>query len=281
MILVAGLKKEFTMGLTVLKFGGEIADSKVQLQNLVYSIQQLLNLGEKIVLVHGGGPAASELSKKLGIDSQFVGGRRVTDLATLEVMKMTLPGIINSNVLSMCTKNKVNAVAVSGLSVIKAKKRAPKAVSGSHGEVIDFGFVGDITGIESKLLFDLLEKNYLPVVSPLACDDEGQVLNINADTVAVQIAKYIKADRFIFITAVGGVFKKLEDKSSRFSTLTVAEAKEQIENGTIAGGMIPKLEEAFELLSGKLSTFHIVGLNTDQDVLNEIQKPGSVGTAII
>ncbi len=269
------------MGLTVLKFGGEIADNKVQLQNLLLSIKELLNNGEQIILVHGGGPIATMLSKKLNIETQFVGGRRITDEATLEVIKMTLPGIINTNVLSMCKKNKVNAVAVNGLNIILAKKRPPKAVSGSNGELVDFGLVGDITGIENKLLFDLLEKKYLPVVSPLACDQEGQVLNINADTVAVQIAKAVKADRFIFITGIGGVFANIEDKSSRFSKLTIAEAEAQIKNGTIQGGMIPKLEEAFELLNGKLTAFHIVGLNTDKDVLLELQNPGSVGTVII
>jgi acetylglutamate kinase len=181
----------------------------------------------------------------------------------------------------MCRKNKVNAVAVSGLSIVQTKKRSPKIVSGSNGEVVDFGFVGDIDGIAPQLLFDLVEKNYLPVVSPLACDDQGQVLNINADTVAVQIAKAMQADRFIFITAVGGVFATLEDKNSRFKKLTIGESREQIANGVIQGGMIPKLEEAFELLNGKLTIFHIVGLGTDQDVVNEIKNPGSVGTAII
>lgn len=269
------------MGLTVLKFGGEIADNKEQLQNLIFSIKELMNQGEKIVLVHGGGPSATDLSKKLGMESKFVGGRRVTDEATLEVMKMTLPGLINTNVLSMCKKNNVNAVSVSGLSVINAKKRLPKAVSGSNGEVIDFGFVGDITSIQTKLLQDLLEKNYLPVINPLASDEIGQVLNINADTVAVKIAESLKADKFIFITAVGGVFKTLEDKNSRFSNLTIDQARAEIEKGTIQGGMIPKLEEAFSLLSGKLSSFHIVGLFSDKDVLNEIKSPGSIGTVIV
>jgi acetylglutamate kinase len=268
------------MGITVLKFGGEITENKVLLQNLISSLKQLENSGEKVILVHGGGPAATELSKKLGIDSKFVGGRRVTDLATLEVMKMTLPGIANSNVLSMCKKNNVNAVAVSGISIVHAKKRLPKAVSGSNGEIIDFGFVGDITKIETKLLLDLVEKGFLPVVSPLAADEDGQVLNINADTVAVQIAKAIGADRFIFITAVGGVFQNLEDKKSRFQKISVNEAKDLIAKNIIQGGMIPKLEEAFVLLNGQLSTFHIVGLNSDTDVAKEINNPGSVGTTI-
>lgn len=269
------------MGLTVLKFGGEITENKVQLQNLITSIKILQAEGEKIILVHGGGPSATELSKKLNIESKFVGGRRITDEAMLEVMKMTLPGLANTNVLSMCKKNNLAAVSVSGLSVVEAKKRPPKAVSGSNGEIIDFGFVGDITKINTQLLFDLLEKNYLPVVSPLASDSEGQVLNINADTVAVKIAESVKADRFIFITAVGGVFKNIDDKNSRFKKLTISEAKKEIESGVIQGGMIPKLEEAFSLLSGKLNAFHIVGLNTDKDVSNEIKEPGSVGTAIV
>jgi acetylglutamate kinase len=273
--------KEVCVGITVLKFGGEIAENKEQLQNLVYSLEHLQKQGEKIILIHGGGPSATELSKKLGIKTEFIGGRRVTDLATLEVMKMTLPGLANTNVLAMCKKNKINAVTVSGLSIVKAIKRPPVVVSGSDGHAVDFGYVGDVIGVETKLLFDLLEKKYVPIVSPLACDEQGQVLNINADTVAVQIAQAMGADKFVFITTIGGVFEKLEDNNSRFTKLTVKEAKNLITQGTIQGGMIPKLEEAFILLDGKLSTFHIVGLHTDNDVQKEIEQPGSVGTVIV
>jgi acetylglutamate kinase len=269
------------MGLIVLKFGGEITENKTELMHLISSVKALQTKGEKIILVHGGGPAATALSQKLGIESKFVGGRRITDEATLEVMKMTLPGLANTNVLSMCKKNNIRGVAVNGLSVIEATKRPPKVVSGSKDEVVDFGLVGDITAINDQLLLDLLEKNYLPILSPLASDSSGQVLNINADTVAVKIAQKMHADQFVFITSVGGVFASLTDKNSRFKKLTIQEAKELIAQGIIQGGMIPKLEEAFLLLREQLQSFHIVGLHTADDVLNEITHAGSIGTVIV
>ena len=269
------------MSLIVIKFGGEVAEAYEQLENLLISTKRLMEKKNKIVLIHGGGPSATELSKRLGIESKFVGGRRVTDLATLEVMKMTLPGVTNSNVLAACRRMGLPGVAVSGISLLEASKRPPKPVSGSNGENVDFGYVGDVSRVNNQLLVDLIEKNYLPIVSPLGCDQSGQVLNINADTVAVRIAQSMMCDIFVFIAAVGGVFQNLDDKNSRFQQLTVQESKEKIQNKTIQGGMIPKLEEAFDLLSGHLQSFHIVGVSSPDNVEKEILNPGAIGTAIV
>ncbi len=264
----------------LIKFGGEIVESELDLNNLAYSLKQLHDSGEKIILVHGGGPYANRLSKRMNLGPNMVGGRRVTCAETLEVMKMTLPGVINTNILAKMIEYGVPGVSVSGVSIIDAHKRPPKAVSGSDGQKIDFGFVGDVDNVRPKLLNDLIEKNYVPVVSPLSSDGKNSVLNINADTIAVWIAKATEAKQLVMVTKVGGVFKNIEDMSSKFNLLKVSECKKLIDDKVIQGGMIPKLEEGFELLEKNLNQFHIVGTNSKDEILCEIKKPGSRGTAI-
>lgn len=265
----------------VIKFGGEIVESREDLANLVSSVKSLYEQNNQIILVHGGGPLATKLSKQMGLVPEMVGGRRVTNSETLDVMKMVLPGIINSNVLGILKKSSLPAISSSGISFIRSHKRPPKAVSGSDGKVVDFGFVGDIDEVDPTQLNWLLEGDFIPVVSPLTCDQNGTILNTNADTVAVQIAKACKASKLVLITKVGGVYQDINDNDSRFSSLTKDQAKKLIENGIIQGGMIPKLEEGFKLLSDQLESFHIVGTDTPETLANELSRPGSMGTAII
>ncbi|MBF0207848.1 MAG: acetylglutamate kinase [Oligoflexia bacterium] len=268
--------------LTVIKFGGEILETAQQLENLAQSLQSLHQQNEQIVLVHGGGPQATKLSTRLGITHKMVGGRRITDSETLEVMKMVLPGVVSSNLLALLKKYQLPGVAVSGINIIQAKKRPPKVVSGSGGELVDFGLVGDIIDVDTSLILHLLQGRYIPIVTPLSADNNGQILNINADTVAVKLAKKLKVSRFVTITQVGGVYQNLEDKNSKFSQLTTNEAKQKIADGVIQGGMIPKIEEGLDLLQdGQLDSFHIVGLDSAEALLCEIKNPGSVGTAIV
>lgn len=265
----------------VIKFGGEVVENSIQLENLMASIKSLHNEGKPIILVHGGGPMATRISKEMNLTPQMVGGRRVTCEKTLEVMKMVLPGIISSNILAMLKKNKLPASPVSGINIINASKRPPKKVSGSDGKVVDFGFVGDIQDIQTEPLQVLLQANIIPVVSPLSCDEQGQILNINADTVAVAIAKKIKAQKLILVTSVGGIYQDINDKQSRFKTLTRDQAKEKIAQKVISDGMIPKLEESFKLFDDNFDSFHIVGVDSPDSIAKEIQNPGSCGTAII
>ena len=269
------------MKITVIKFGGEIIENVEQINNLALSVKKLHEKGEKLILIHGGGPLVTKISKQMGMTPKIVGGRRITDKDTLEVIKMVIPGITCSNILAVMKKHRVPVAAVSGISIVKAVKRPPKAVSGSNGEVVDFGWVGDVKGIDTKLLLSLLENGFIPLVSPTSCDDEGQILNINADTISFQIAGALKAQKMVAITEVGGVFAKLEDKSSRFTRLTMAEAKQKIADGVISGGMIPKVEEGFPLLLGGAESFHIVGIQTPDTLLQEITQPGSMGTAVV
>ncbi len=267
--------------ITLIKFGGEIIEDEKLLDNLGSSIKALVDNGEDIVLVHGGGPLSTKISKRLGLKTQMVGGRRVTDKETLEVMKMVLPGIINSNVLSTLKKFSLPGVSVSSISMIKTHKRPPKVVSGSNGKKVDFGYVGDIDEVNTNLLSHLISGKYIPVVSPLSATDDGVMMNINADTVAVQIAKSIKAKRLLLITKIGGIFENPEDLSTKFSKLSMGQAKDKIKKGIIQGGMIPKLEESFKLLEENLDSFHIIGLDTKNSIKCEIEKPGSIGTVIV
>lgn len=264
----------------IIKFGGEVVDSANDLSNLLDSVQQLYKQGEKIVLVHGGGPRASQLSQQLGIVPNKVGGRRITDAPTLEVMKMTLPGLISSDILCMMKAKKIPSCSLSGISLFQAQKRPPVVVSGSNQEKIDFGFVGDVHGVDIELLQMYINNNIIPVISPLCSSDKGVGLNINADTVATSLALHTKAKGIVLITKVGAVFKNIDDQSTKISTLTIEQAKKCIADGIIQGGMIPKIEECFKLLHNGLSRVHIVGTQTNKTLLNEIVTPGSEGTVL-
>ena len=266
--------------LIVIKFGGEIITDPTSLSNLASSIAQLFAHNFQIVLVHGGGPIATKLGAKLGVKSTMVGGRRITCPKSLEIMKMTLPGVINSNILAALKATSLPSVAVSAISYIDAIKRPPRKVSGSKGKIIDFGAVGDVVKVDPTYINSLTAAGYIPVVSPLCADNEGNILNINADTIAVKTAQAIKATRFVLITKVGGVFEDLDDLTSRLPLLTQQSAYEMIENGKIQGGMIPKLEESFTLLQKQLKVFHITGVNSKDSLNEEIHNPGSQGTAV-
>jgi acetylglutamate kinase len=264
----------------VIKFGGEITDTPSDLSNLLDSVKILHEKGQRVVLVHGGGPRANHISKEFGITPIKVGGRRVTDRETLDVVKMVLPGIINSDILAMAKSKSIPAVSLSGISLFTAKKRPPLVVSGSNGEKIDFGYVGDIHGVNEDILSTLLSNNLIPVISPLCSDDSGVQLNINADTVACSLAYYIKAKGLTLITKVGGVFRDINDSDSLIHSLNINEAKQCIQDGVIQGGMIPKIEETFRLLENGLERVYVVGTTTDKTLLNAIENPGSEGTYI-
>lgn len=269
------------MSAILIKFGGEVTESPGQLANLCDSVKKLHQHGENIVLVHGGGPIANALSEKMGLTPKMVGGRRVTCDQTLEVMKMVLPGIVNSNVLAMLYARGLPAVSASGIGVVKAHKRPPKAVSGSNGEKIDFGFVGDVDDINPDLINLLTTNRYIPVLSPLSAADDGTMLNINADTIGTWVAEKIRAKKVVMVTAVGGVFKDIKDPSSRFTKLTRKQAEELIASGVIQGGMIPKIEEGFKLLDAGMESFHIANTADPDTLMAEIENPGSRGTAIV
>jgi acetylglutamate kinase len=234
--------------------------------------------GRRLVIVHGGGPQTTELSRRLGIEPQLVGGRRITDAAALDVVKMVVAGRLNIDLVGALRGAGVPAIGLSGSSgVVRAHRRPPRAVSGSGGALVDFGFVGDVDGFDRGVLDALDAADALPVLACLAASDAGETLNINADVVASQLAAALGARALVACTAVGGVRRDKDDPASRLPRLTVAEARAAIADGTVQGGMIPKLEEAFAPLAAGVGAVHIVAPG---EVAASLAAPGTVGTLL-
>ena len=268
----------------VVKIGGELASDRQKLARTVgRAVHAFLEAGVKVAIVHGGGPQATELSKRLGLQTRQVGGRRVTDEATLEVMKMTLAGQVSVDIASAFKLAHVPALCTSGVSagLVEAVRRPPMVVTGGGPDPVDFGLVGDVTGVNVLLLEKLASAGVVPVMGSLAADAEGNVFNINADTVATRVAARLSAARLFLVSNVPGVLRNKEDPTTRIARLTPAEAKAQIANGVIVGGMIPKVEESLAMLEEGIAAIHIVGLDPDSAILDEANAPGSRGTVFV
>jgi acetylglutamate kinase len=264
----------------VVKLGGDVLGGAA-LGVAAEQIARAREAGWRVVVVHGGGPQATELARRLGVPQNIVGGRRVTDEATLDVMKMVVAGKLNVDLCAALRAAGVPAFGVSGTSgVIRAKKRPPRVVSGGGAEAVDFGFVGDVEGFDLDLLAALELAGRVVVIACLAAGEDvaGGVLNINADVVASQLAAALVADALVACTAVGGVRKDKDDPTSRIARLTVAEARAAIADGTVQGGMIPKLEEAFAPLATGVGAVHIVAPG---EIARSLQEAGSAGTLLV
>ncbi len=266
----------------VVKIGGEVLASS-ELPALAGDLATLAKRGARIAVVHGGGPQATELSKRLGIETRQVGGRRITDAATLDVMKMVLAGKLNVDLCAALEAAGVRAVGLHGASAlaIHAEKRPPRVVSGGGPEPIDFGHVGDVTGFNLGLLETLFAAGYVPALACLGADAAGNVYNINADIVGNQLAAALHADHLFLVTSVPGVLKDVKDPSSRLPRLTAAEARQAITDGIVTGGMIPKIEEALAVLAAGARAIHILGKLGPGDLLREVDEPGAVGTTLL
>ncbi len=235
--------------------------------------------GARFIVVHGGGPQATALSQRLGIEPRLVGGRRITDAATLDVIKMIVAGQLNVDLVAALRAAGVAAVGLHGASgLVRAHRRPPRVVSGGGSEPIDFGSVGDIDGFDLALLDALESAGYLPVIACVGASPLGEVLNINADVVASQLAAAAGATALVAVTGVGGVRRDAADPASRLPRLTVAEARDAIASGAVRGGMIPKLEEAFAPLAAGVRAVHIVGAG---EIADSLAVPGSVGTLLL
>ena len=268
----------------VVKIGGELAANQQHLAATVgRAVRSFLDDGIKVCVVHGGGPQATELQKKLGIETRQVGGRRITDQATLDIMKMAVAGQVSVDVASAFRLAKVPAICTTGVSagLIDAVKRPPSIVTGGPPEPVDFGHVGDITAVDVALLDKLAEAGVVPVLGSLAGDAFGHVYNVNADTVATRVAARLSAARLFLVSNVPGVLRDKNDPTTRIPTLTAKQARAQIANGVIVGGMIPKVEESLAMLDEGIDAIHIVGLDPPDSLQREAASPGSVGTAFL
>ena len=232
------------------------------------------------------GKQLSELASRLGIEQTIIEGRRVTDDATLEMAKMIFAGKINTDILSALRNRGIEAVGLSGVdgNIVHAERRPPKEIlnreTGERSQV-DFGHVGDVVKINSRLLTVLLDQGYLPVISSLGADAEGTVFNINADTIAAEIAAQLKAEKLILLSDVDGIYLRPGEPDTKLSRLTADEADAMIENGAATGGMIPKLQSITALLRRGVHSAHILSGITRNALLTEIFTDSGTGTMIV
>ncbi len=265
----------------VLKLGGEVVQSD-GLAAIAKDIAELVK-DTRVVVVHGGGPQATELTKRLGMTPNVVAGRRITDAATLDVMKMTVAGKVNVDLCAGLLAAGAKPVGLHGASAltVRAVKRPPRVVAGAGAEPIDFGHVGDVTGVNRELLALLSSSGYVPVVACLGADESGSVYNINADIVANKVAIALEADGLFLVTDVPAVLRDVNDPASRIAKLTMAEGKKAIADGVVTKGMIPKLEESFAAIGEGVRAVHVVGKLRAGELARAVREPGSVGTMLV
>lgn len=265
----------------VVKIGGELASDRAKLAASVgRAVRGFLDAGVKVAIVHGAGPQATQLTKRLGHEPITIGGRRVTDAATLEVMKMTLAGQVSIDVAAAMRIAKVPALCTTGVSagLVEATRRPPVVITGGPPEPVDMGFVGDVSRVDVAAFEKLAAAGFVPVLGSLCGDANGGVFNINADTVATRVAAALKAAKLFLVSNVPGVLADKDDPKTRIPVLTPARAKEEIAKGVIQGGMIPKVEESLEMLAEGIGAVHVVGIDPPDAISREAETPGSAGT---
>ena len=270
----------------VVKFSGKVTEDKENLASLAEELALLHQVGIKVCVIHGGGKQLSELANKLGVAQTVIDGRRVTSDETLDLAKMIFAGKINTDILAALRRRGTNAVGLSGIdgNIVQAEKRPPSEITNrATGETktVDFGNVGDVLQINSQLLQLLLANDYLPVVSSLGADADGQVFNINADTIAAEIAVQLKAEKLILLSDVNGIYLDANDETTKLSRLSIAEAAAMIETGKATGGMIPKLQNLINIVSGGVKSAHVIGGSVRNALLSEVFTDQGTGTMII
>lgn len=268
----------------VVKVGGELAADRTRLAGSVgAAVGEFLAAGIRVAVVHGGGPQATELGRRLGLEPTIVGGRRVTDPETLEVMKMALAGQVSVDVAAAMRLAEVPALCTTGVSagLVDTVRRPPKVITGGGPDPVDLGLVGDIVGVDSAALERLATLGFVPVLGSLGGDAGGNVFNINADTFAGRVAARLRAAKLFLVSNVPGVLQDKNDPSTRIPRMTAAEAHAQISSGVISGGMIPKVEESLAMLEEGIEAIHIVGIDPSTSILDEAREPGSRGTAFV
>jgi acetylglutamate kinase len=270
----------------IVKFSGKVTENKENLASLAEELALLHQVGIKICVIHGGGKQLSELAQKLGVAQTVIEGRRVTDDDTLELAKMIFAGKINTDILAALRRRGINAVGISGIdgNIVHAVKRPPKEIKNKETgvmETIDFGNVGDVLEINSHLLSLLLDADYLPVVSSLGADDNGRVFNINADTIAAEIAIQLKAEKLVLLSDVNGIYLNPDDPNTKISRLTIPEAERMIETDRATGGMIPKLQSLMSLLKSGVKSAHIISGTQRNALLSEVFTDEGTGTMFV
>src|ERR1051325_3686663 len=270
----------------VVKLSGKVTEDQENLTSLAEELALLHQVGIRICVVHGGGKQLSELAKRMGIEQTIIEGRRVTDDATLEMAKMIFAGKINIDILSALRNRGIEAVGLSGVdgNIVHATRRPPKEIVNpetGEREQVDFGHVGDVVEINARLLTVLLGQGYLPGIFSLGADSEGTVFNINADTIAGEIAAQLKAEKLILLSDVDGLYLRPGEPETKLSRLSADEAEAMINNGAATGGMIPKLQSIVTLIRQGVHSAHILSGTARNALLSEIFTDSGTGTMIV
>jgi len=277
--------QRFKNNIFVVKLSGKITEDQEQLNSLAEEITLCQQVGIHLAVVHGGGKQLTTIAERLGIAQRIVNGRRVTDTETLEVAKMVFAGQINLDIVSALRGFGCETVGLSGVdgNIIHARRREiQKVLNQETGEVetIDFGHVGDIVEINVRLLSLLLENGYVPVISSLGADEQGNIYNINADTIAAEIAVHLQAEKLILLTDVDGILLDRGDPSSRVSRLTVEEADRLVKDRVVSSGMLPKIAAIAHLIRRGVRSAHIINGSKRNALLHEVFTDEGAGTMI-
>jgi acetylglutamate kinase len=270
----------------VVKLSGKVTEDKENLASLAEELALLHQVGIRVCVVHGGGKQLTELASLMGVEQTIINGRRVTDDATLEMAKMVFAGKINTDILAALRQRGVEAVGLSGVdgNIVHAERRPPKEVLNretGEREQVDYGHVGDVVEINTRLLCVLLDQGYLPVVSSLGADSDGMVFNINADTIASEIAVRLEAEKLILLSDVDGIYLRAGEPESKLSRLSVDKAEALVTDGTATGGMIPKLQNITGLLRRGVRSAHIINGSRRNALLAEVFTDEGTGTMIV
>lgn len=269
--------------IVVIKVGGDVVNHPERLSALTQNIVDLHEDEWKIIVLHGGGPQVNALQASLGLPTRKVGGRRITNVDDLRVVKQAICGETNVDLVCALFAKGLPALGLHGASagLIQAEKRPPRIVSGSGDAPVDFGEVGDVTGIHHQALRTFLELGFIPIIATLGVDPTGRPFNINADTTCVQVARALMADLLLLTTGVGGIFRDINDPKSRLVSVSVAEATDLIREGVIEGGMIPKVEEAISVLGEGVKRIAVVGPDQPGSFRDIALGEGLYGTQIV
>ncbi len=264
--------RQYSGKIVVVKYGGNAMINQELKQQVMEDIVLLWLVGVKVVLVHGGGPEISQLMEKLGKEPVFVDGLRVTDKETMDIVQMVLSGKVNKTLVNLLEMQGGRAMGISGIDggLIRAEARDPR-----------LGYVGKITDVDIRPVMDMLEKGYIPVISTLGCDEQGNAYNINGDTAAAFIAGALGAERLIMMTDIAGILRDQHDPATLIPKLTVSQAKELYASGVISGGMIPKVDCCVDALSKGVESVIIMDGRVPHSILMEILTDEGAGTMVI
>jgi acetylglutamate kinase len=261
----------------VIKYGGSIMDNAPAQEAFIQDLLLLSSIGINVVIVHGGGPEISKWLKKVGIESKFINGLRVTDSDTIEIVEMVLSGKVNKKLSSNLSRKGLNTIGMSGTdsNLIKVDKK----YLDQDGHKVDIGFVGEVTSINKEILLKLINSNIIPIISPIGSDAQGNSYNINADSAAAYISGALNAEKLLIMTDIDGVYIDIKDPSTRLTSITLDEIKKYTDQGVIIGGMLPKLDCCISALKSGTSSVNLIDGRIEHSLLSTLLNYN--GTKII